>query len=61
MAANNRKPRRPDDLESLGIVALLEQGLTQRVIALKLGRHHTTVNKWCRAHHLSRGKTGPFR
>lgn len=59
MAVHNRRGRRPLDLESRGIVPLLEQGLTQAHIAKALHAHVATVHRWCHRHNWSTGRTGP--
>jgi len=59
MAAHNRRQKHPDDLESRGIVALLEQGMTRKAIAAHFAVHKTTVDSWCQKHQVSTGRTGP--
>lgn len=59
MARKRITTKRPMDLESMGIVALIEQGLLQREIAAHFGVDKGTINRWCVRNGVATGRTGP--
>lgn len=44
-----RKPGGPDEVTVARLRHLVEEGLTRREIAVRLGAHEVTVSRWCRA------------